>query len=275
MLNEVGSFPFGQPIRKVCQADRTPKKVFILGVYASAVHARWVDENGKTLIRALAVASEPEIFWRGEDAVAAGIVKKVVVPEGAGKLMPAAKALNGPSGTALDECFLNPMGLEDRSNVWLCDLVPYSCCNERQGAALDREYQSRMKTLKLPEYLWPGVPSHLTDDKRLKEILTEFREASPSMIITLGDQPLKWFISNLCTKTSSRLVDYGNTPETYGRLHDISVDGRSIKLLPLVHPRKAGKLGSHSQKWADFHELWTKYTAPSIMKQIERKKQSD
>ena len=273
MSNKIGTFPFGQPIRKVCQADRTPKKVFVLGVYASAVHARWVDDKGKTLIRALAVDSEPEIFWRGENAD--GIINKIVIPEEAGKLMPVAMTLKGPSGVALDECFLNPMGLVDRSDVWLCDLVPHSCCNERQGAALDREYHSRMKTLNLPEYLWPGVPSHLADDKRLTEILSEFREASPSMIITLGDQPLKWFISKLCTKTSFRLVDYGNTPETYGRLHDISVDGRSIKLLPLVHPRQARKLGSHSQKWADFHELWTKYTAPSIMKQIERKKQSD
>jgi hypothetical protein len=33
-------FPFGQPLRPVVQADRTPKKLFILGVYASAVHAR-------------------------------------------------------------------------------------------------------------------------------------------------------------------------------------------------------------------------------------------
>ncbi len=32
-----GVFPFGQPIVPVAQQDRTPKKVFVLGVYASAV----------------------------------------------------------------------------------------------------------------------------------------------------------------------------------------------------------------------------------------------
>jgi hypothetical protein len=34
------AFPFGQPVVPVIQQDRSPKKVFILGVYASAVHAR-------------------------------------------------------------------------------------------------------------------------------------------------------------------------------------------------------------------------------------------
>ena len=64
----IGRFPFGEKVRKVAQEDRTPKEVFVLGVYASAVHARWVDADGKTVVKALAVASEPYIFWRGEGA---------------------------------------------------------------------------------------------------------------------------------------------------------------------------------------------------------------
>ena len=62
MFESIGSFPSGQPIRKVTQTDRLPKRVFVLGVYASAVHARWIGQDGKTRIAALAVASEPEIF---------------------------------------------------------------------------------------------------------------------------------------------------------------------------------------------------------------------
>ena len=34
-------FPFGETVKRLVQEDRTPKKVFVLGVYASAVHARW------------------------------------------------------------------------------------------------------------------------------------------------------------------------------------------------------------------------------------------
>ena len=57
-------FPFGETVKPLVQEDRTPKKVFVLGVYASAVHARW--KNGaNTKCNALAVASEPRIFWDG------------------------------------------------------------------------------------------------------------------------------------------------------------------------------------------------------------------
>ena len=59
-------YPFGQEVRRLVQEDQTPKKVFVLGVYASAVHARWI-RNGKTICNALSVASEPRIFWDGNE----------------------------------------------------------------------------------------------------------------------------------------------------------------------------------------------------------------
>ena len=45
-------YPFGETVHPLVQQDRTPKKVFVLGVYASAVHARWKpafrsDQDGK------------------------------------------------------------------------------------------------------------------------------------------------------------------------------------------------------------------------------------
>jgi len=39
----IGIFPFGEKVREVEQKDRSPKQVFILGVYASAVHAKWKE----------------------------------------------------------------------------------------------------------------------------------------------------------------------------------------------------------------------------------------
>ena len=56
-VKPIGTYPFGSPLHPVLQTDRTPRKVFVLGVYASAVHARWVSPEGKTLVTALAVAS--------------------------------------------------------------------------------------------------------------------------------------------------------------------------------------------------------------------------
>jgi hypothetical protein len=51
MINDF-TFPFGQPLRRVEQQDRAPKKVFVLGVYTSAVHARWLDVLGNTTVTA-------------------------------------------------------------------------------------------------------------------------------------------------------------------------------------------------------------------------------
>jgi hypothetical protein len=38
--------------------------VFVLGVYASAVHAEWRSPEGSVICQALAIASEPCIFWQ-------------------------------------------------------------------------------------------------------------------------------------------------------------------------------------------------------------------
>lgn len=38
-------YPFGEYVRPLVQQDQTPKEAFVLGVYASAVHARWTREG--------------------------------------------------------------------------------------------------------------------------------------------------------------------------------------------------------------------------------------
>ena len=68
-------FPFGQKLHPLVQEDRTPKKVFVLGVYASAVHARW-KKDGQIVCQALAVASEPRIFWDGNIDEAKQIIEQ-------------------------------------------------------------------------------------------------------------------------------------------------------------------------------------------------------
>ena len=259
-MQEIKTFPFGQPIVSLAQSDRSPKRVFILGVYASAVHARWVGEDGRSIVRALAVASEPEIFWRGEGED--DIIANIPVPLGAGKLLPAGKNLNGPSGKALDKMFLDPLQLK-RSDVWLCDLVPYSCMNDRQKAALASKYDEQQEKLSLTDYYWPPVPPILANEQRRAEIAGEVSVASPDIFITLGDQPLRWFTKYFGSK--SKLSEYGESTKQYGLLHDISITGRDMKLLPLAHPRQAGKLGSHSVKWANLHESWMKDVARNLL----------
>ena len=86
-------FPFGQELHPLVQEDRTPKKVFVLGVYASAVHARW-KRDGKIVCQALAVASEPRIFWDGNPTEAKSIINAIAIPKELGTLEPAGKQLN-------------------------------------------------------------------------------------------------------------------------------------------------------------------------------------
>jgi len=87
-------FPFGQRLKRLEQQDRAPKEIFVLGVYASAVHAKWLC-NGKIVCRALAVASEPYTFWNGDVSEATKIIGEIKIPSELGKLVPANQNLNG------------------------------------------------------------------------------------------------------------------------------------------------------------------------------------
>ena len=262
MAQSEGVFPFGQKIRRVVQADRSPKRVFILGVYASAVHARWINPEGKQVVKALGVASEPYIFWQGKRAEAEEVISEIEVPVEAGCLVPASKALNGPSGRSLDDDFLAPLGLS-RNEAWLCDIVPRSCMNQGQAQAIRERYEPEAKRLGLPSVAWSPVPTVLADDARRREITEELRESRAEVIVTLGDLPLKWFGAAFGTCPS--LGDYSKDSKPYGILHDIEIGRRSMKLLPLVHPRQAAGLGFHSPEWAKRHRTWVRERAPRLL----------
>jgi len=259
-------FPFGQKMQQVVQVDRTPKKVFILGVYGSAVHARWLDAQGQTRVHALAVASEPEIFWRGENA--AEIIARIHIPPKLGTLIPAGQSSNGPSGRALDSLFLEPLGCS-RGDVWLCDMVPHACLNPRQQQAIAEHYQPVAQPVTaghgLPQATIPPVPHSFADDARRQEIFREIEAAQPRLIILLGDQPIRWFLSFY--REERRLADFGQCPADYGRVHECRIQGQLHRVLPLVHPRQAGGLSSHSTTWKTRHSLWIAQRAQEIRRE--------
>ena len=255
----VGTFPFGQPIQSVTQAKRGPKRVFVLGVYASAVHARWCDPGGAQRVQALGVASEPCIFWRGEGVEE--ILSAIDVPPEAGSLSPAPVRFNGPSGRSVDEDFLEPLELA-REDAWLCDLVPYSCMNESQAKAISEHYAVCVERFALPPVDWPTRPTKLTYAVRREEIADELVESTAEVLVTLGDDPLKWFGTAFGTKAS--LEAYGKASQSYGLLDDLVIKGRALKLLPLVHPRQAAGLGHHDPEWKALHENWVRQVAPVV-----------
>jgi uracil-DNA glycosylase len=246
-------------LRTVEQADRSPKTVFVLGVYASAVHARWLDADGQVVVQALAVASEPYIFWRGENA--GEIIGAISVPPAVGTLTAAGEHLNGPSGRALDELFLHPLGC-DRSDAWLCDLVAHACLNEGQREAIREHYAPLAARFDLPEASIPPVPVSFADDSRRREIVREIEAAQPRLIILLGDQSIRWFLSSY--SGFQRLADFGTRSTEYGQAHACTINGKLYRVLPLVHPRQAAGLGFHSTTWRERHLSWMRQRAREI-----------
>ena len=248
-------FPFGEKLNPVVQTDTTPKKIFVLGVYASAVHAKWLDGQGKVKVKALIIASEPYIFWRGDTADTQKIISKINFPSCLGRLVPADSTFNGPSGIALDNLFLFPLGYK-RNDAWLCDLLPHTCINPSQKIAINREYEPIRKENNLPEVTIPTTPDTFADEKRVAEILEELKKSKAEKIILLGDMPIKFFLSKVTKSNKKKLSDFGTTKETYGKEHTMEIAGKNYQVIPLVHPRQADSLGKSSALWNDLHKVW-------------------
>lgn len=261
-MASIGTFPFGEQVQNIIQTDRTPKRVFILGVYASAVHAHWIGENQKSVVTALAVASEPYIFWRGENAES--IISHIRIPRQLGSLVPAQRQFNGPSGIALDDLILKPLALT-RPDAWLCDLVPHSCMNSSQYEAIKRAYLPIAQEFDLPLPTVPPVPKVLTNKERRESILSEIHESRANILVLLGDKPIQWFLSHFDPRWHS-LKDFGGTNLSYGQLHLAKIGSKTFQILPLAHPRQIAKLGQSSHYWHQEHSTWIENTACRVSK---------
>ena len=248
-------FPFGETVKSLVQEDRTPKKVFVLGVYASAVHAYW---SGGAVPRktVLAVASEPRIFWDGNQEEAAEIISRIKVPEGLGTLRQAGKNLNGPSAKVLDEQILAPLGFT-RNDAWLCDLLPETRLNINQVKALAETYEKVREKFDLNEVTVPHRPSSFCNSERCKEIVAELEKSKADLLVLLGDIPIKQFLNKVANVDYKSLQEYTDL-YGYGKPTETSINGRTIKVLPFAHPRQIGALGHHSNKWFHAHQKFLK-----------------
>jgi len=248
-------FPFGKKVCPLVQQDRTPKTVFVLGVYASAVHARWKKGN-QIICQALAVASEPRIFWDGNEDEARQIISGIAIPPELGYLEPAGKQLNGPSAKVLDEQILAPLGFT-RKDAWLCDLLPETRINPSQAKAIKEKYDPLREQYGLNPVTIPNRPSRFCDDKRSAEITEELMESQVELLILLGDIPIKQYLKRVADVPYSTLGEYADL-YGYGTPTDVVIAGKKMKVLPLAHPRQIGALGAHSEKWCRMHAEWEK-----------------
>lgn len=246
-------YPFGETVHPLVQQDRSPKQVFVLGVYASAVHAQWKKDN-RIVCRALAVASEPRIFWDGNPKEASEIISRIHIPEEMGILEPAASHFNGPSAKVLDNHILAPLGFT-RKDAWLCDLLPETRLNHSQVTVIRKEYAPEAKKYGLNEVTIPPRPSSFCDKSRSIEIVSELEESQAKLLVLLGDIPIRQFLNQVADVNYKNLQEYVEQ-HGYGIISQVTINGRTYQVLPLAHPRQIGKLGFHSEKWYQLHWNW-------------------
>ena len=249
----VYQFPFGEEVKRLEQEDKTPKEIFVLGVYASAVHAKWVKDD-HVVCQALAVASEPCIFWDGNAQQAQEIIDKIKIPSEVGWLVLPNSNLNGPSAKVLDEDILKPLGIT-RNEAWLCDLLPESRINPNQDKVIREKYNPLIKRYGLNEVTIPLEDGKFCDEKRRGELVDEIVASHAETLVLLGDMPIKQFLRYVCKIDFKDLREYTNT-NGYGTMKMIEMGGLQINLLPMAHPRQIGGLGSSSQFWFEQHKKW-------------------
>jgi hypothetical protein len=245
----VERFPFGATLAPVQPSAASARRILVLGVYASALHARWKYGSGRRdYVAALAVDNEPTPFWDGrdqEDRIAS-------VRPPFGQLLPTPQ--NGCSGKALDEHYLQRLNLL-RGDCWITDLHNRYLAQRAQRLAFERAY--RAVGAQAPPWTLPPRTGTVHPSKaRLRELQAEFTTASPRWVITLGAEPLDVLGLPRLDKA------------TYGRASRAVIWGREVGLLAFTHPRNAGRLGAFSQDWYDRHKTWSDEEASTVAKQI-------
>ncbi|HSL88497.1 MAG TPA: hypothetical protein VK870_04285 [Ignavibacteriaceae bacterium] len=258
-MENLGKFPFGEEVKRLTQKDRSPKKYFVIGSYASAVHSSWYDKSGKLISRALAVANEPDILWAGNSFEAMSIINRVNCPPDAGRLSDPGKRINGGVGRLFYVEILKPLNIL-RSDVWFTLLIPFTVANKGQRKSLNR-YKRVCGQFNLPEssILPSNIKSSLITEQRIKEILNELEESKAEVIITLGDLPIYHFI-RLFDSSKVNLSLFSK----YGVINTIEINNKIYKLLPVYHPKSGENIGSYTERLRQIHNDWKKFDAPEI-----------
>lgn len=246
-------FPFGQELYSLVQENASPKKIFVLGVYASAVHTRWKKE-GQIICQALAVANEPRIFWNGNPIEAKQIIDAIAIPKELGILEVAGRHLNGPSAKILEEKILAPLGYT-RKDAWLCDCLPEARINSNQAKVIQKYYNPLIEQHGLNLVTIPKRPSVFCDKKRSIEITKELMQSEADLLILLGDIPIAQYLKKVSDVPYSTLGEYVEL-YGYGNITETTIHGKNMNILPLAHPRQIGALGAHSEKWYTAHQEW-------------------
>jgi uracil-DNA glycosylase len=257
VYDAVGRFPFGQPAWTAAPRRVEHAAAFVLGVYPSALHVRW--DNANVSIRALAVDNEPWPFWDGEDAAARAHRiedwKREVNWSPDWGTVADAGPLNGSSGRWLRDSVLQPLEIP-YEHTWLTDALPVFHVHggrNRQATAMRERYnpwaaQHDLAPYDLPDRPTPSALIARAVTEHADRLRDEIHASGTDLIITLGDEALRVLgrVLGIAQTIGTRVVADGS----YGERRSVTVDGRRLTVIPLVHP------GQHHAVWRGCHDRW-------------------
>ena len=137
------------------------------------------------------------------------------------------------------------------------DLLPETRINDNQMKVIKEEYNPRIDKFGLNKVNIPERGDVFADKERCNEILRELEESDARLLVLLGDIPIKQFLNVVADVPYSSLQEYVDL-YGYGNPTDVTIQGKTIKVLPLAHPRQIGALGYHSKTWCEMHQKWEK-----------------
>jgi hypothetical protein len=231
--------------------------LFVLGVYPSALHVRW-QQPGGAVVGALAVDEEPTVFWDGVDAARRIEQWQRTVGWEPGWGSIAAAGGNGSSGRHVVDHVLRPLGIAPEQ-VYFTDCLPTYFIKPGSGgqaeamAAYDpfaRSQNPPLPTADLPTRPPPRRLVHRAITEEGPALRAQLTDAAAPMVVTLGQEAAD-VLAGIADAEPVRL-----TPgDDYGNLRSVTVDGRQMQWIPLIHP------GNRDSQWRARHEQWKQFAA--------------
>lgn len=250
-MTDLGTFPFGAPVRACGDQLPEPSDALVLGAYPSAVHVRWTPPPSAGLrpIAALAVDNEPTVFWDGADADARVDAWKAQYFDQAWGDVSTAR-LNGPSGSWLHSHILEPLTVAGATNHFVTDCLTTYRLSTGAAARLDDTYEALAQKLShLPS---ADLRPHPSETQIVREALvtqverlySQLEAAQPNVVVTLGNAASRVIAKLAGATDSGQLVEEG-----YGQPSTVSISNVEFSWIALVHP-------ATPKVWQERHQAW-------------------
>jgi hypothetical protein len=133
--------------------------------------------------------------------------------------------------------------------------LPETRINSSQAKVIKERYNPLVEKYGLNPVTIPIRPTTFCDKKRAEEITAELMGSQADVLILLGDVPIAQYLKKVADIPYSTLGEYVDL-YGYGNETETVINGKTVKVLPLAHPRQIGALGAHSEKWCKAHREW-------------------